>query len=146
MGFWTKQSHANRPTTRNTAKWRLRECHSSNWCIFEICICLFSFQPNGSNTTNVIIDILTKHAYLPTIIKTDKRCFFVSKAIPRVAEIPGTKLKHATTKHAQTIRVLERWVPMPNQHLFQNGIGQIQETMAPVSTHFNPKLEHHLPF
>ena len=60
------------------------------------------------NTAKVIIDIITRHACLPTLIITDKGSVFVSQVIHEVAEILGINLKHATTKHAQTIGVLER--------------------------------------
>ena len=51
---------------------------------------------------------MTRHAYLPTLIITDKGSVSVSQVIHEVAEILGVNLKHATTKHAQTIGVLER--------------------------------------
>ena len=51
---------------------------------------------------------MTRHAYLPTVIITDKGSVFVSQVIHEVTEILGINLKHATTKHAQTIGVLER--------------------------------------
>ena len=60
------------------------------------------------NTAKVIIDFMTRHVYLPTVIITDKGSVFVSQVIHEVAEILGIDLKHATTKHAQTIGVLER--------------------------------------
>ena len=65
-------------------------------------------NPTAVNTAKVIIDIMTRHAYLPSLIITDKGIVFVSQVIHEVAEILGINLKHATTKHAQTIRVLER--------------------------------------
>ena len=65
-------------------------------------------NPTAVNTAKVIIDIMTRHAYLPTLIITDKGGVFVSQVIHEVAEILGINLKHATTKHAQTIGVLER--------------------------------------
>ena len=65
-------------------------------------------NPMAVNTAKVIIDIMTRHAYLPTLIITDKGSVFVSQVIHEVAEILGINLKHATTKHAQTIGVLER--------------------------------------
>ena len=65
-------------------------------------------NPTAVNTAKVIIDIMTRHAYLPTLIITDKGSVFVSQVIHEVAEIMGINLKHATTKHAQTIGVLER--------------------------------------
>ena len=65
-------------------------------------------NPTAMNTAKVNIDIMTKHAYLPTLILTDKGSVFVSQVIHEVAEILGINLKHATTKHEQTIEVLER--------------------------------------
>ena len=68
-------------------------------------------KPTAVNTAKVIIDIMTRHAYVPTLIITDKGSVFVSQVIHEVAEILGINLKHATTKHAQTIGVLERAHP-----------------------------------
>ena len=65
-------------------------------------------NPTAVNTAKVIIDIMTRHAYLPTLILTDKGSVFVSQVTHEVAEILGINLKHATTKHAQTIGVLKR--------------------------------------
>ena len=55
-----------------------------------------------------MIDIMTSYANSPTLIITDKGSVFVSQLVHEVAEILGINLKHATTKHAQTIGVLER--------------------------------------
>ena len=57
-------------------------------------------NPTAVNTARVIIAIMTKHAYLPTLLITDKGSVFVSQVIHEVAEILGINLKHATTKHA----------------------------------------------
>ena len=65
-------------------------------------------NPTAVNTFKVIIDIMTRHAYLPSLIITDKGSVFVSQVKHEVAEILGINLKYATTKHAQTIGVLER--------------------------------------
>ena len=65
-------------------------------------------NPTAVNTAKVIIDIMTRHVYLPTLIITDKGSVFVSQVIHEVAEILGINLKHATTKHAQTVGVPER--------------------------------------
>ena len=51
---------------------------------------------------------MIRHAYLPTFNITDKESVFVSQVTQKVAEILGINLKHATTKHAQTIGVLEQ--------------------------------------
>ena len=65
-------------------------------------------NPTAVNTAKAIIDIMTRRAYLPTLIITDKGSVFVSQVIHEVAEIFGINLKHATTKHAQTIGVPEQ--------------------------------------
>ena len=64
-------------------------------------------NPTAVNTAKVIKDIMTRHAYLPALIKTDKGSVFVSQVIHEKAEIMGINLKYATTKHSQTIGVLE---------------------------------------
>ena len=56
----------------------------------------------------MIINITNKHAYLPTTLISDKSTAFTSHVIKEVACVLGITLKHATTKHAQTIWLLER--------------------------------------
>ena len=56
----------------------------------------------------VLINIMTKHAYLPTTLISDKGTAFVSHVIEKMAGVLGITLKHATTKHAQTFGLLER--------------------------------------
>ena len=51
---------------------------------------------------------MTKHAYLPTTIISDKDTAFTSHVIKEVAGVLGITLNHATTRHAQTIGLLER--------------------------------------
>ena len=65
-------------------------------------------NPTAVNTAKAIICIMTRHAYLPTLIITDKGSVSVSQVIQEVAVILSINLKHATTKGAQTIGVLER--------------------------------------
>ena len=60
------------------------------------------------NTAKVIIDIMTKHTYLPTTLITDKGTAFTSKLVAEIAQILGIQMKCATTKHPQTIGKLER--------------------------------------
>ena len=55
----------------------------------------------------VIIKIMTKHAYLHTTLISDKGTAFMSHVIKEVAGVLGITLKHATTKHAQTVGLLE---------------------------------------
>ena len=63
---------------------------------------------DAKTIAKVIINIMTKHAYLPTTIISDKRSVFMSHVIKEVAGFLGNTLQHATTKHAQTIGMLER--------------------------------------
>ena len=65
-------------------------------------------EATASNTAKVLIDIMTKHTYLPTTIITDKGTAFTSKIIAEITEILGITLKCATTKHPQTIGKLLR--------------------------------------
>ena len=47
----------------------------------------------------VLINIMTKQAYLPTTLISDKGTAFMSHVIEEVAGVFGITLKHATTKH-----------------------------------------------
>ena len=64
--------------------------------------------PEAKTIAKVLINIMTKHAYLPTTLISDKRKAFMSHVIKEVAGVLGITLKQATTKHAQTIGLLER--------------------------------------
>ena len=63
---------------------------------------------DAKTIAKVLINIMTKHAYLPTTLISDKGTAFLSHVIKEVAGVLGITLKHATTKHAQTIWLLER--------------------------------------
>ena len=65
-------------------------------------------NPTALKAAKVKIDIMTRHTYLPKLIITDNGTVFVSQVLPKVAEIRGIYLKHAATKQAQTVGVLER--------------------------------------
>ena len=51
---------------------------------------------------------MTKHAFLLTLLNSDKCNAFMSHVIKEVASVLGITLEHATTKPAQTIGLLER--------------------------------------
>ena len=51
---------------------------------------------------------MTKHAYLATTLISDKGTAFTSHVIREKASVLGITLKHATTKDARTIGLLER--------------------------------------
>ena len=63
---------------------------------------------DAKTTAKVLINIMTKHAYLPTTLISDKGTAFMSHVIKEVAGVLGITLKQATTKHAQTIRLFEQ--------------------------------------
>ena len=73
------------------------------------CFAYPTSNQDAKTVAKVIINILTKHAYLPTTLISDKATAFTSTVIKEVAGILGITLKHATTKHAQTIGLLERF-------------------------------------
>ena len=60
------------------------------------------------NEAKALIDIMTKHSYLPTTLITDEGTAFTSTIIAEVTQILGITLKCATTKHPQTVGKLER--------------------------------------
>ena len=75
------------------------------------CRYLFAYPTANQDATTiakVIINIMTKHAYLPTTLISDKGTAFTSHVIKEVACVLGNTLKHATNKHAHTIGLLER--------------------------------------
>ena len=72
---------------------------------------LFAYLTSNQDSkkiAKVLINIMTKHAYLPTTLISDKGTAYMSHVIKEVAGVLGITLKHATTKHAQTIGLLER--------------------------------------
>ena len=72
---------------------------------------LFAYPTSNQDANTiakVLINIMTKHAYLPTILISDKGTAFMSHVFKEVAGVLGITLKHATTKQAQSIGLLER--------------------------------------
>ena len=63
---------------------------------------------SASSTAKVLIDVVTRHAYLPTTLITDKGTAFTSRLVEEVAKRLGIQIKCATTKHPQTIGKLDR--------------------------------------
>ena len=73
----------------------------------------YSFAHPTSNQdaktiAKVLISTMTKHAYLPTTLISDKGTAFMSHVIEKVAGVLGITLKHANTRDDQTIGLLER--------------------------------------
>ena len=51
---------------------------------------------------------MIRHAYLPTLMITDKNSVYVSNVIHKTADVLSITHRHATTKHARTVQVLGR--------------------------------------
>ena len=71
---------------------------------------LFAYPTSNQDAktiAKVLINIMTKHAYLPTTLISDKGTAFMSHVIKEMAGVLGITVKHATTKNAQTIGLLE---------------------------------------
>ena len=72
---------------------------------------LFAYRTSNQDTktiAKVLTNIMTKHASLPTTLISNKGTAFMSHVIKKVTGDLGIALKHATTKHAQTIGLLGR--------------------------------------
>ena len=63
---------------------------------------------DAKTIAKVLTNIMKNHAFLTTTLISDKGTAFMPHVIKEVAGVLGITLKHATTKHAQTIRLLER--------------------------------------
>ena len=72
---------------------------------------LFAYPTQNMTAQTVgkcIIDVLTRHAYLPSTIISDKGSQFTAEVVQEISKILDIEIRHATTKHAQTIGILER--------------------------------------
>ena len=65
-------------------------------------------KTDAPTVARVLVDIMTRHAYLPTTVITDKGTQFLSEVMADATRTLCIQLKHATTKHAQTIGIPER--------------------------------------
>ena len=71
---------------------------------------LFAYPTSNQDAKSiakVLINVMSKHAYLPTTLISDKSAAFMSQVIQEETSVLGITLKHATKKHAQTIGLLE---------------------------------------
>ena len=72
---------------------------------------LFAYPTQDMTARTVgrcIIDVRTRHSYLPTIILTDRGSQFRSDVVNQIAQTLDIRISHASTKHAKTIGILER--------------------------------------
>ena len=72
---------------------------------------LFAYPTQNATAKSIgrcIVDVMTRHAYLPTLILSDKGSQFRSEVVAEITQILEIQINHASTKHAQTIGILER--------------------------------------
>ena len=65
-------------------------------------------RTDAPTVARVLVDIMTHHIYLPNTVISDKGTQFMSEFMADATRTLGLQLRHATTKHAQTIGILER--------------------------------------
>ena len=65
-------------------------------------------KPDTKSVVSALIDLFTKHAYIPKHITTDKGSAFTAQVIEELMKTIGIKVFHARVKHAQTIGMIER--------------------------------------
>ena len=68
-------------------------------------------EATASNTAKVLIDIMTKHAYLSTTLITDKGTAFTSKIIDEITKILGITLKCALLNTRKRLANLKGLTP-----------------------------------
>ena len=66
-------------------------------------------KQDAKTIAKVEINFMTNDAYLPTTLISDRGTAFLSHVAKEVAGVLGITLKHATTKHTQTIGLLKRF-------------------------------------
>ena len=83
--------------------------------ILTACVCfsryLFAIlirKPDTKSVVDALLDIFSKHAYVPKHIITDKGSAFTSQVITELMNKAEIRVSHATIKHAQTIGMIER--------------------------------------
>ena len=62
----------------------------------------------AKTVTCCIIDVMRRHCYLPTVILTDGGSQFRSEVVNQIAQTLEIRISHGSTKHPQTIGILER--------------------------------------
>ena len=65
-------------------------------------------KKDARTIARVLVDIMMRHAYLPTTIIAHKGTYFKSEVMADTTRVLGIEIRHANTKHAQTIGNLER--------------------------------------
>ena len=68
----------------------------------------YLFAYPTQNVTAKTIDVKTRHAYIPTLMLSDKGPQFRSEVVAETTQILKIRIGHAYMKYAQTIGILEK--------------------------------------
>ena len=72
---------------------------------------LFAYSTQNVTAKTIgrcIVDVMTRHAYLPTLRLSDKKSQFRSELVAEKPQILEIQTSHASTKHSRTVGILER--------------------------------------
>ena len=72
---------------------------------------LFAYPTQDMTAKTVgrwIVDVMTPHCYLPTVIPSDKGPQVSWDIVNQIAQTFDIRVSHAPTEHAKTILILER--------------------------------------
>ena len=109
MGVTCKRRHEDRYITITSIEWWFRNYIHNNRCFFKTYHRLS--HPTTFKTSKVIIDNMSTHAYLTTLLIPEKSSTSLSHVINEVAEFIDVTHRHVTTERAKTIGVRERTHP-----------------------------------
>ena len=127
MGVTCKRRHEDQYITITSIEWWFRNYIHNNRCFFRTYHRLSN--PTTFNTSKVIIDNMTTHAYLTTLLIPEKSSTSLSHVINEVADFMDFTHRHVTTKHAQTIGANHR----KNQRKNQRKIASTKKTSLKLS-------------
>ena len=146
-GIWDRKMPCEKTYFPNYHQVEVTRTLSQQWTYFPYTFLhTQSLPPTEVGAMKIISDIITRHAYQPTLMITDKGSLFILQVIGEVATVLGMTLNHATTNHAQTIGVLERThATCNNENLPEYGIRLTPKTIARIPNISLVKLSHDLP-
>ena len=77
---------------------------------------LFAYPTQNATARTIrrcIVDVMTRYAYLPTLIFSDNNSQFWSEVVAERTQLLEVQIIHASTKHAQTIGILKELTLQP---------------------------------
>ena len=90
-----------------SVRWPWKFCNSHGRVLL-LFICHPTCNPDAKATAKILINIINRHAYLPTALISDRGTAFMSDGFNEVAGVQDNTSKRATKNRAQTIGMHER--------------------------------------